>query len=98
MNQDPNKIRYIWLSGEVVKDRLTSRESRVYGAINFLGIVLIFTYVACAFWFNILVAQFWHLVFIVPAKVPVVIFGLALRTDTRVIHGVKWLREGNNNT
>ena len=92
MIPDPSKIKYIWLPGEVVNDRLTPREIKVYGIINFAGGILLVAYVAGAFWLNFFTAQLWHLTFILPIKVPVIIFGLALRTDTRVIHGIAWLR------
>jgi hypothetical protein len=75
------------------KDRLSRRERAVYKVLHAAG--LAWAVIGLA-WFVILKRSdptYVHAVVFALGCVPVAVFGYALRTDTRVIHGVRWLRQ-----
>lgn len=85
-------MKLIWLPGEACKDRLTKREVLAYGLIKYAGFFLLFLYLLLVFVFELLQPTSWHIVAVLIVSVPIWIFGLALQTDTRVVHWVSWLR------
>jgi hypothetical protein len=76
-----------------MNDNLTRRERVLYKALHGLGIAIA---VAGLLWFVVLdryePTYFTAIAFSL-ACVLVPIFGYALRSDTRVIHGLRWLRQ-----
>lgn len=76
-----------------MKDRLTRRERIVYKTLHALGLA------AAALGLMVFVVLDWqeptHAVTVLFAFVCLLvpIFGYALRTDTRIIHGSRWLRK-----
>lgn len=88
-------VKYVWLPGEVVKDRLTRREEVVYSAIKymcffFLGLMLFLVFILE--WIR---PNLWIILIALLINIPALIFALALKTDTRVVHGISWLRGRN---
>lgn len=85
--------KYTWLPGETVKDRLTDRERTVYATIKFSCFAGLAVILLSVFVFNWLNPSWWIILIALLINVPTWIFGLALQTDTRVVHGVPWLRK-----
>jgi hypothetical protein len=75
-----------------VNDRLTRRERALYRAIH--GVALAIAVLGFV-WYLVLnrsETSYIEAWFFWVTCIPVVIFGYALRSNTRVIHGIKWLR------
>lgn len=89
--------RYIWLPGETVKDRLTDRERTVYAAIKYACFAGLAGILVSVFVFSWLSPTWWIILIALLINIPTWIFGLALQTDTRVVHGVSWLQKEMQN-
>jgi hypothetical protein len=77
----------------MLKDRLTERERLIYRLVH--GLSLLWG-VGGFLWLFLGgqtdITPLVSIVYVVGCS-PVLIFGLALKTDTRLIHGIPWLRD-----
>ena len=89
--------RYVWLPGETVKDRLTDRERTVYAVIKYACFAGLAGILVSVFVFGWLSPTWWIILIALLINIPAWIFGLALQTDTRVVHGVSWLQKEMQN-
>lgn len=76
----------------MIKDQLTKSERTLYKCLHGFGVVYI---LGALYWYVIAKhkepSTIEEVAFILCA-VLVLVFGLALKTDTRVIYGISWLR------
>ena len=76
-----------------MSDRLTRRERNLYRLFHGIGLAVSG---AAFYWYFIGRISYPDAVQVVLLYVPVslvVVFGLALKTDTRIIYSIRWLRE-----
>ena len=76
-----------------MKDRLTRRERLLYKGLHGLGLVWAAAGFLCFFVLKWHEPSYASAALFAIACLPVPIFSYALRTDTRVIHGSRWLRQ-----
>lgn len=75
-------------------DRLTTRERKLYVWLSAVGVILTLGYVLGSSFFGPSEVTVWSVIFTCFLAFFAAVFGAALKNDVRVIHGVKWLREG----
>lgn len=77
----------------MLKDRLNDREKLIYKLAHGLSLAW---GIGGFLWFFLLgqgpITSLISIIYVVGCS-PVLVFGLALKTDTRLIHGIRWLRD-----
>jgi hypothetical protein len=77
---------------EPTKDHLSERERATYKVLHTIGLIWGASGFLAFFVFGQLDPTLSHVLVFAAGCTLVPVFGLALRNDIRVIHGVRWLR------
>ncbi len=75
------------------RDWLSHREKAVYKTLHALGLASAVLGISWFFLLRLSEPSYLHAIIFSISCLPVAVFGYALRTDTRVIYGISWLRK-----
>lgn len=74
-------------------DNLSKREVCVYTLIKNISFVYLLCFFVWYFVIRINEPEQLNILFALIGSIPAIVFGFALKTDTRIIYGIRWLRE-----